>query len=33
MCRTELEAAELVVILSDYQLDCDELHAVYPGGR
>jgi DNA-binding transcriptional LysR family regulator len=33
MCRAELEAGELVAILSDYQLDGDELHAVYPGGR
>jgi DNA-binding transcriptional LysR family regulator len=33
MCRAELEAAELVAILSDYQLDWVELHAVYPGGR
>ena len=33
MCRAELEAAELVVILSDYQLDWVEVHAVYPGGR
>ena len=33
MCRAELEAAELVAILADYQLDWVELHAVYPGGR
>ena len=33
MCRAELEAGELVAILSDYQLDGVELHAVYPGGR
>jgi DNA-binding transcriptional LysR family regulator len=33
MCRAELEAGELVAILSDYQLDWVELHAVYPGGR
>jgi DNA-binding transcriptional LysR family regulator len=33
MCRAELEAGELAVILSDYQLDWVELHAVYPGGR
>jgi DNA-binding transcriptional LysR family regulator len=33
MCRTELEAGEIVPILSDYQLDWVELHAVYPGGR
>jgi DNA-binding transcriptional LysR family regulator len=33
MCRAELEAAELVAILSNYQLDWVELHAVYPGGR
>jgi DNA-binding transcriptional LysR family regulator len=33
MCRAELEARELVAILSDYQLDWVELHAVYPGGR
>jgi DNA-binding transcriptional LysR family regulator len=33
MCRAELEAGEVVAILSDYQLDWVELHAVYPGGR
>lgn len=33
MCRAELEAGEVVVILSNYQLDWVELHAVYPGGR
>ena len=33
MCRTELEAGEVVPILSDHQLDWVELHAVYPGGR
>jgi DNA-binding transcriptional LysR family regulator len=33
MCRTELEAGELVAILSDHQLDWVELHAVYPGDR
>jgi DNA-binding transcriptional LysR family regulator len=33
MCRAELEAGELVAILSNYQLDLVELHAVYPGGR
>jgi DNA-binding transcriptional LysR family regulator len=33
MCRAELEARELVGILSEYQLDWIELHAVYPGGR
>jgi DNA-binding transcriptional LysR family regulator len=33
MCRTELEAGEIVAILSDYQLDSVDLHAVYPGGR
>jgi DNA-binding transcriptional LysR family regulator len=33
MCRAELDAGELVAILSDYQLDWVELHAVYPGGR
>jgi DNA-binding transcriptional LysR family regulator len=27
------EAGELVALLSDYQLDWVELHAVYPGGR
>ncbi|MHB8268413.1 LysR family transcriptional regulator [Bradyrhizobium sp.] len=32
MCRAELEAGELVAILSNYQLDGVELHAVYPGG-
>ncbi len=31
MCRAELEAGELVAILSNYQLDGIELHAVYPG--
>jgi DNA-binding transcriptional LysR family regulator len=33
MCRAELEAGELVAILTDYQLDGVELHAVYPAGR
>ena len=33
MCRAELEAGEVVSILSDYQLDWVELHAVYPAGR
>jgi DNA-binding transcriptional LysR family regulator len=33
MCQTELAAGEVVPILSDYQLDWVELHAVYPGGR
>jgi DNA-binding transcriptional LysR family regulator len=33
MCRAELDAGELVAILSSYQLDWVELHAVYPGGR
>jgi len=33
MCRAELEAGELVGILSDYQLDWVELYAVCPGGR
>jgi DNA-binding transcriptional LysR family regulator len=33
MCRAELDAGELVTILSNYQLDWAELHAVYPGGR
>ena len=33
MCRAELEAGELGAILSNYQLDWVELHAVYPGGR
>jgi DNA-binding transcriptional LysR family regulator len=33
MCRAELEAGDIVAILSDYQLDGVELHAVYPGGR
>jgi DNA-binding transcriptional LysR family regulator len=33
MCRAEIEAGEIVAILSDYQLDSVELHAVYPGGR
>ena len=33
MCRAELQSSELVAILSEYQLDSVELHAVYPGGR
>jgi DNA-binding transcriptional LysR family regulator len=33
MCRAELEAGELVAILTDYELDWVALHAVYPGGR
>jgi DNA-binding transcriptional LysR family regulator len=33
MCRAELEAGELVAILSDYQLDWVEVYAVCPGGR
>jgi DNA-binding transcriptional LysR family regulator len=33
MCRAELEAGDLVPVLSKYQLDWIELHAVYPGGR
>ena len=33
MCRAELEAGDLVPILSSYQLDWVELHAVYPAGR
>jgi DNA-binding transcriptional LysR family regulator len=33
MCRAELETGDLVAILSEYQLDWVELHAVYPGGR
>jgi DNA-binding transcriptional LysR family regulator len=33
MCRAELEAGEVVTILSDYQLDWIQLHAVYPAGR
>ena len=33
MCRAELEAGELVAILSNYQLAWLELHAVYPSGR
>jgi DNA-binding transcriptional LysR family regulator len=33
MCRAELEAGEVVPILSDYQLAWVELHAVYPAGR
>ena len=32
-CRAELDAGELVAILSNYPLDWVELHAVYPGGR
>jgi len=33
MCRAELDAGQLVPILSDYQLESVELHALYPGGR
>jgi len=33
MCRAELQTGELVSILSDYQLESIELHAVYPAGR
>jgi DNA-binding transcriptional LysR family regulator len=33
MCGAELEAGELVAILSDYQLEWVELNAVYPHGR
>jgi DNA-binding transcriptional LysR family regulator len=33
MCRAELEAGDIVAILSDYPLDWVELHAIYPGGR
>jgi len=33
MCRAELQTGELVSILSDYQLESVELHAVYPAGR
>jgi DNA-binding transcriptional LysR family regulator len=33
MCRAELEAGDIVPILSDYPLDWVELHAIYPGGR
>jgi DNA-binding transcriptional LysR family regulator len=33
MCKAELKSGELVPVLSDYQLDAVELHAVYPGGR
>jgi DNA-binding transcriptional LysR family regulator len=33
MCRAELEAGEVLAVLSDYQLDWVELNAVYPGGR
>jgi DNA-binding transcriptional LysR family regulator len=33
MCRAELEAGEVVAILSDFQLDPVELYAVYPSGR
>jgi DNA-binding transcriptional LysR family regulator len=32
MCRAELEAGELVAILSNFQLDWVELHAVYAVG-
>jgi DNA-binding transcriptional LysR family regulator len=33
MCRWELETGDLVPILSGYQLDPVEVHAVYPAGR
>jgi DNA-binding transcriptional LysR family regulator len=33
MCRSELDAGQLAAVLSDYQLDPIEVHAVYPGGR
>jgi DNA-binding transcriptional LysR family regulator len=33
MCRTELEAGDVVPILSEYQLAWVAVHAVYPGGR
>ena len=33
MCRAELDTGQLVSILSDYQLESVELHALYPGGR
>ncbi|HLY07313.1 MAG TPA: LysR family transcriptional regulator [Rhizomicrobium sp.] len=33
MCRAELEAGEVVPILSDYQLAWVKVHAVYPSGR
>lgn len=33
MCKSELDAGQLAAVLSDYQLDPIEVHAVYPGGR
>ncbi len=33
MCRAELERGELRRVLSDYQLEPVEVHAVYPAGR
>jgi len=33
MYRAELDAGQLVSMLSDYQLESVELHALYPGGR
>jgi DNA-binding transcriptional LysR family regulator len=33
MYRWELETGDLVPILSGYQLDPVEVHAVYPAGR
>jgi len=33
MCGAELDAGALLPILTDYQLDPIEIHAVYPGGR
>ena len=32
MCRSELERRELRLVLSDYQLEPVEVHAVYPAG-
>ncbi|WP_424630785.1 LysR substrate-binding domain-containing protein [Bradyrhizobium sp. SYSU BS000235] len=33
MCRAELEAGTLVPVLTDYELDAVDVHALYPGGR
>jgi DNA-binding transcriptional LysR family regulator len=33
MCQVELEAGDVVPILTDYPLDWVDLHAIYPGGR
>lgn len=33
MCRAELEAGTVVPVLTDYELDTVDVHALYPGGR